>query len=131
MVRLIDDVDIARGDLLAVDREPRPAVVRELNATLCWLTDRPLRAGDRFSLRHTTRDVRAIVDSVLTRLDVATVMSEAATELDLNDIGSVRIRLAEPIIVDAYSTNRATGAFLLVDEASGATVAAGMVSDLT
>ncbi|SDJ14366.1 sulfate adenylyltransferase subunit 1 [Frankineae bacterium MT45] len=130
VLRLADDIDIARGDLLAVDRDPRPVVSREIDATVCWLTDRPLRAGDRFSLRHTTRDVRAVVDAVLSKLDVATVTSEPAAELGLNDIGTVRIRLADPIIVDSYSTNRSTGAFLLVDDASGATVAAGMVADL-
>ncbi|SOD74344.1 sulfate adenylyltransferase subunit 1 [Jatrophihabitans sp. GAS493] len=129
VLRLTDDIDIARGDLLAVDRDPRPVVTREVTATLCWLTDRPLRAGDRFSLRHTTRDVRAVVDGVVSKLDVATVTSEPATELGLNDIGNVRIRLADPIIVDAYATNRSTGAFLLVDDASGATVAAGMVAE--
>jgi sulfate adenylyltransferase subunit 1 len=127
-IRLADNIDIARGDLIAVDREPRPAVVRELLATLCWLSDEPLRAGTRLLLRHTTRQVLAVVDAVLTRLDVATVKSADASELGLNDIGTVRIRLAEPVMVDAYETNRSTGAFLLVDESSGATVSAGMVS---
>jgi sulfate adenylyltransferase subunit 1 len=127
-VRLSDDVDIARGDLIVVDGDPQPVLTRELTATLCWLTDKPLRAADRFQLRHTTRDVRAIVDGISSKLDIETVMSIDADELDLNDIGTVRIRLAEPIVVDPYSVNRSTGAFLLVDEASGATVAAGLVS---
>ena len=128
VVRLADDVDVARGDLLAVDREPRPAALRELVATVCWLSDRPLRPGDRFALRHTTRDVRAVVDGVVSRLDVATLDRAGATELTLNDIGSIRLRTAEPLPVDTYATNRSTGAFLLVDEATGATVAAGMVA---
>ena len=128
VVRLVDDVDVARGDLLAVDREPRPAALRELVATVCWLSDRPLRPGDRFALRHTTRDVRAVVDAVRSRLDVATLDQADATELSLNDIGSIQLRTAEPLTVDTYATNRSTGAFLLVDEASGATVAAGMVA---
>ena len=128
VVRLTDDVDVARGDLLAVDREPRPAALRGLVATVCWLSDRPLRPGDRFGLRHTTRDVRAVVDAVRSRLDVATLDQAEATELTLNDIGSIQLRTAEPLIVDTYATNRSTGAFLLVDEATGATVAAGMVA---
>jgi len=128
VVRLADDVDVARGDLLAVDREPRPAALRELVATVCWLADRPLRPGDRFALRHTTRDVRAVVDAVRSRLDVATLDQADATELSLNDIGSIQLRTAEPLTVDTYATNRSTGAFLLVDEATGATVAAGMVA---
>jgi sulfate adenylyltransferase subunit 1 len=128
VVRLADDVDVARGDLLAVDREPRPVALRELVATVCWLADRALRPGDRFALRHTTRDVRAVVDAVRSRLDVATLDQADATELSLNDIGSIQLRTAEPLTVDTYATNRSTGAFLLVDEATGATVAAGMVA---
>jgi sulfate adenylyltransferase subunit 1 len=129
VVRLTDDVDIARGDLLAVDREPRPASVRELTATVCWLAERPLRPADRLGLRHTTRDVRAVVDAVLSRLDVATLDQTVAAELTLNDIGRIRLRTSEPLTVDRYATNRSTGAFLLVDEVSGATVAAGMVAE--
>jgi sulfate adenylyltransferase subunit 1 len=98
-----------------------------LLATVCWLTDKLLRAGNRYQLRHTTRDIRAVVDEVQSRLDIASMVDLPATELGLNDIGSIRIRLAEPVVADPYSVNRSTGAFLLVDEASGATVAAGMV----
>ncbi|MEO6699893.1 MAG: GTP-binding protein [Jatrophihabitantaceae bacterium] len=126
-VRLIDDVDVARGDLIVVEGDPQPITSRELSATVCWLTDVPLRPGARYQLRHTTRDVRAIVDAVLSRLDVATVAQIEATELNLNDIGAVRIRLAEPIVADPYLVNRSTGSFLLVDESSGATVAAGLI----
>ncbi|MDT4935555.1 MAG: sulfate adenylyltransferase subunit 1 [Pseudonocardiales bacterium] len=129
VVRLADEIDIARGDLIAADREPLPVVTRELVGTVCWLSDRPLRPGDRFALRHTTRDVRAVVDAVPSRLDVATLSAVPADELALNDIGEVRVRLAEPIIADAYAASRSTGAFLLVDPTSGATMAAGMISD--
>ncbi|UQX87206.1 GTP-binding protein [Jatrophihabitans telluris] len=126
-VRLTDDIDVARGDQIVVDGEPAPLVTREIEATLCWLTDRPLRSADRFQLRHTTRDVRAVVDAVESKLDIASVQPIAAAEMGLNDIGRVRIRLAEQIVVDPYVRNRSTGAFLLVDESSGATVAAGLV----
>jgi sulfate adenylyltransferase subunit 1 len=128
IVRLADDIDIARGDMIAVDADPRPHSVSRFTATLCWLSDRPLRPGDRFALRHTTREVRAVVDDVCSRLDVATVTSAKAGELEFNDIGTVFVRTADPVIVDAYAVNRSTGAFLLVDETSGATMAAGMVS---
>jgi sulfate adenylyltransferase subunit 1 len=127
-VRLRDDLDVARGDLIVGEGDPQPVATRELLATVCWLTDRPLRAGDRYRVRHTTRDIRAVVDEVTSRLDVASALDQPATELGLNDIGAVRIRLAEPVVADPYSVNRSTGAFLLVDESSGATVAAGMVS---
>jgi sulfate adenylyltransferase subunit 1 len=126
-VRLADEIDIARGDLIVVDADPLPSVSRELVATVCWLTDTPLRPGARYQLRHTTRDVLAVVDEVQSRLDIATLAPEPVPELGLNDIGTVRIRLAEPVIADPYELNRSTGAFLLVDPASGATVAAGMV----
>jgi sulfate adenylyltransferase subunit 1 len=126
-VRLRNDLDVARGDLIVVEGDPQPITSRELLATVCWLTDRPLRAGDRYHVRHTTRDIRAVIDEVRSKLDIASFIDLPATELGLNDIGAVRIRLAEPVTADPYSVNRSTGAFLLVDEASGATVAAGMV----
>ncbi len=126
-VRLADDVDIARGDLIAVDAEPLPTATREVSATVCWLTDTPLRAGARYQLRHTTRDVLAVVDQVESRLDVAALAPIPADALELNDIGVIRIRLAEPIVSDPYVVNRSTGSFLLVDSTTGATVAAGML----
>ena len=127
-VRLRDDLDVSRGDLIVAEGDPQPVAGRELLATVCWLTDRPLRAGDRYRVRHTTRDIRAVVDEVSSRLDVASALHLPATELGLNDIGAVRIRLAEPVAADPYAVNRSTGAFLLVDENSGATVAAGLVN---
>jgi sulfate adenylyltransferase subunit 1 len=126
-IRLADDIDLSRGDLIVAIGDPAPQVSRELSATVCWLSDRPLRAGDRFQLRHTTRDVLAIVDAVHTKLDIATVSPIDSSELELNDIGTIHIRLAEPVVVDSYAVNRSTGSFLLVDPASGATMAAGMV----
>jgi sulfate adenylyltransferase subunit 1 len=126
-VRLCDDLDVSRGDLIVAEGDPEPITSRELLATVCWLTDRPLRAGDRYQVRHTTRDIRAVVEEVRSKLDIDSVADLPATELGLNDIGTVRIRLAEPVAADPYSVNRSTGAFLLVEEASGATVAAGLV----
>jgi sulfate adenylyltransferase subunit 1 len=126
-VRLRDDLDVSRGDLIVAEGQPEPVTSRELLGTVCWLTDRPLRAGDRYQLRHTTRNVRAVVDEVRSKLDIASVADLPATELGLNDIGTVRIRLAAPVATDPYSVSRSTGAFLLVDDSSGATVAAGMV----
>ncbi|HJQ00269.1 MAG TPA: GTP-binding protein [Jatrophihabitans sp.] len=126
-VRLADELDITRGDLIVVDEQPLPLVDRQLSTTVCWLTDTSLRAGGRYQLRHTTRDVRAVIDSVQSRLDVTSMEQIATDELNLNDIGEVRIRLAEPVAADPYLLSRSTGSFLLVDESSGATVAAGMI----
>jgi len=128
-VRLADDIDVARGDLLAVggaDGVPTPT--RELEAEVCWMAEAPLRAGGRYILKHTTSTVRAIVDAVCDRLDVAKLEAiPGPAELALNDIGKVRLRVSRELAVDPYAVNRATGAFILLDEASNETVGAGMV----
>jgi len=125
-VRLADDVDVARGDLLVAG--PLPASTRTLVAEVCWMAEAPLRAGGRYALKHTTSTVRAIVDGVSDRLDVATLAAiPGPAELALNDIGRVALRVSRELAVDPYAVNRATGAFILIDEASNETVAAGMV----
>jgi sulfate adenylyltransferase large subunit len=128
-IRLEDDVDVGRGDLLA-DPDRPPLVARDLTAELCWMSERPLEPGARVGVKHTTRGVRGLVDELVSVVDMHTLEDRPAPErLELNDLGVVRLRLAEPIAVDAYKQNRATGAFILVDEASNDTVAAGMVLD--
>ncbi len=125
-VRLGDDVDVARGDLLVAGS--LPASTRDLQAEVCWMAEAPLRAGGRYALKHTTSTVRAIVDGVSDRLDVATLEAiPGPAELALNDIGRVALRVSRELAVDPYAVNRATGAFILVDEASNETVGAGMV----
>jgi sulfate adenylyltransferase large subunit len=127
-VRLEDDIDIARGDMLA-DPERPPAVARELVATVCWMSERPLEPRARLGVKHTTRWVRAVVDELLSVVDIETFdeRSERPERLELNEIGRVALRLSEPLMVDPYGENRTTGAFILVDEATNDTVAAGMV----
>jgi len=126
-VRLEDEVDLARGELIAAAVDaPEPA--RELTATLCWLGDRRARAGDRLVLKHGTRAVPARIDSIDGRIDFATLEWPAAEELRLNDIAHVQLRLGGEIAADAYARCHATGAFILVDEATNDTVAAGMVA---
>ena len=112
-VRLEDEVDLARGELIATDP---PEVRRELTATLCWLGDRPALAGDRVALKHGTRTVPARIDSIDGRIDFETLEWPAAEELRLNDIAHVRLRLGGEIAADAYAQCHATGAFILVDE---------------
>ncbi|MDA0181204.1 GTP-binding protein [Solirubrobacter phytolaccae] len=126
-VRLEDEVDLARGELIAAV-EDAPTPTRELNATLCWLGDRPARPGDRFQLKHGTRSVPAKLDSVEGRIDFETLEWPVAEELRLNDIAHVKLRLGGEIAADVYARCHATGAFILVDESSLDTVAAGMVS---
>ncbi|MEW2219180.1 GTP-binding protein [Streptomyces sp. NPDC006990] len=125
-VRLADDLDISRGDLLApADAAVRPS--QDLTATVCHLHDRPLRPGDRVLLKHTTRTVKALVKGIPSRLTLADLSQHPEPgELAANDIGRVVLRTAEPLPVDPYTGSRRTGSFLLIDPADGSTLTAGM-----
>jgi sulfate adenylyltransferase large subunit len=126
-VRLADDIDVGRGDLL-VSADARPDVVRQLEATVCWFDERPATARGRYVLRHTTRSTKAMLDRLIDRLDVNTSKVEADPDrLAMNEIGTVLLTLADAVAVDPYQRNRTTGSFILVDEATNATVAAGMI----
>ncbi len=126
-VRLADDLDVSRGQILASPGAP-PAVTRELVADVCWLDERALRVGGRYLVKAATRVTRATVADVQHVIDVDTLDRDAAaTTLGLNDIGRLRLRTAEPLAVDTYAENRTTGAFILLDEATNGTVGAGMV----
>ena len=124
---LEDEIDVSRGDLIcAVDGAPELA--REVEATVCWMTDAPLRAGAKYAIKHSTHAARAVVDEVVDRVDVHTLQPDGdATELALNDIGRVRLRTSKPLAFDPYARNRATGSFILIDEATNDTVGAGMI----
>jgi sulfate adenylyltransferase large subunit len=127
-VRLEDDVDVSRGDVIvATDAAPEP--VRELEADVCWMSERPLLPGARLILKTTTQATPIKVDALLDEVDLHTLgrSATAPAQLALNALGAVRLRSKRPLIVDAYATNRATGAFILIDEGTNDTVAAGMV----
>jgi sulfate adenylyltransferase subunit 1 len=126
VLRLTDDIDVSRGDLIAAADEPS-LTTRNLSGTVAVLSERPLRQRDRVLLRVGTRTVRALVDDIVDQLDIATMEQRTAPDgLALNAIGRVRIRLADDVAVDDYRALRRTGAFLLIDEADGSTLAAGM-----
>jgi bifunctional enzyme CysN/CysC len=125
-VRLADEVDVSRGDMIAA-ADDAPTSTQEFEATVCWMSDAPLSPGRRVLLKHTTRTVKAIVSALLDTLDVTNLASGPATSFGLNDIGRVTIRTSSPVFVDDYNVDRTTGAFVLIDEATGATVGAGMV----
>jgi sulfate adenylyltransferase subunit 1 len=127
-VRVTDDLDIARGDLLAAANAPA-RVTRDFQGVVCWLADHPLTAGARVLVRTGTRTVRARVAHLDHRLDVQTLTRQPATQLRLNDIAQLTVRTGEPVAVDDYRNHRRTGAFLLIDEHDGATLAAGMAGD--
>ncbi|HEY2218930.1 MAG TPA: GTP-binding protein [Gaiellaceae bacterium] len=130
-IRLEDDVDVSRGDLLA-DPDRPPTIARELTAHLCWMSERPLEPRTRLAVKHTTRNARAVVDELVSVVDMDTLEDRRAPErLELNDLAVVRLRLAEPLVVDTYERNPPTGSFILIDEASNDTVAAGMLLDVS
>jgi sulfate adenylyltransferase subunit 1 len=127
-LRLTDDIDVARGDLIAAAASA-PEPTRDLIATVCWLSDVPLSRHSRVLLKHTTRTTRAIISAVDGVLDLDAVRIVPAEDLGLNDIGRLRIRTSEPIAAEPYARHRRTGAFLLIDAQSGQTLAAGMIGD--
>jgi bifunctional enzyme CysN/CysC len=126
-VTLADRLDVGRGDVL-VGPVDRPVIARELDATLCWMSDQPLHPGRRYALKHTTRTVRATVLEISERTDPDTLERQLEpTSLALNDIGNVRLRTNAALVADPYVLGRETGAFILIDEDSNDTVAAGVI----
>ncbi|MFT4034214.1 MAG: GTP-binding protein [Patulibacter sp.] len=127
-VTLEDDVDVSRGDVIvAAGAAPEP--VRELDADLCWMSDRPLVPGARLLLKTTTQTTAVKVDQLVDEVDLHTLgrSEQPPATLQLNSLGTVRLRSKRPLVVDPYAKNRATGAFILIDEGTNDTVAAGMV----
>ncbi|GAA3080844.1 GTP-binding protein [Streptomyces roseofulvus] len=128
-IRLADDIDISRGDLLAPSGDA-PATSQDVEATVCHVADQPLTVGQRVLLKHTTRTVKAIVKEIPSRLTLDDLSQHPNPgQLVANDIGRVRVRTAEPLALDAYADSRRTGSFLLIDPADGTTLAAGMAGE--
>jgi sulfate adenylyltransferase subunit 1 (EFTu-like GTPase family) len=122
----LEGAAVERGDMIVAAGDSVRAST-SLDATVCWMSERPLRPGDLFRLKHTSRVVGARVDEIGGRLDVTSMAEEPAPELGLNDIGRLRLRLDEPVFADPYDRNRATGSFILIDEETGDTAGAGLV----
>ena len=126
-LRLADDVDVSRGDVIA-HADDAPSVNKDVTATVCWMTQQPLRVGQKLAFKHTTRTGRAIVRGLAHQLDVNTLVPLGAPDgLGLNEIGEVSLKLSQQFVTDSYADNRTTGSFILIDEASGATVGAGLI----
>ena len=124
---LEDEIDVSRGDLIC-HPDDAPELARELEATVCWMADAPLRAGGRYAIKHATHAARAIVEKVIDHVDVHTLTPDPrATELALNDIGRIRVRTSKPLAFDPYARNRAMGSLILIDESTNDTVGAGMI----
>jgi sulfate adenylyltransferase subunit 1 len=129
-LRLADDIDISRGDLICRPHN-QPTVAQDIEAMVCWMSvERPLTPRTKLVIKHTTRTARALVRDLHYRLDVNTLhRDEDASALRLNEIGRVGLRVTQPLFVDDYTRNRLTGGFILIDEATNGTVAAGMIID--
>ncbi|MGN6162804.1 MAG: sulfate adenylyltransferase subunit 1 [Marmoricola sp.] len=127
-IRLEDDVDVSRGDTIArVNNAPTPT--QDVDAMICWMSSTPLQPRQKLAIKHTTRTGRALIKDIQYRLDVNTLHRDLdAQGLGLNEIGRVQLRTTAPLLADPYSKNRTTGSFILIDEATGVTVGAGMIN---
>jgi len=126
-IQLADDIDVSRGDMI-VGAEQLPGVSVDLQARVCWMAQRPLQVNRKFFLKHNTQTAQAIVTEIESKLDIHSFESRPdAAELAMNDIGIIRLRTARPLVYDGYATNRFTGSFVLVEQGTNATVAAGML----
>lgn len=123
---LEDDIDISRGDMI-VKPEALPRSQDIVDAELCWFSETPLDARRTYLIHHTTREVRAKLAGEVQVFDIAALCHVAANSVGMNDIARVRFRLARPIFCDRYEENRASGAFIVIDEVSNNTVGAGMI----
>jgi bifunctional enzyme CysN/CysC len=129
-VRLADEIDISRGDMICRPHN-QPTVAQDIDAVVCWMDESAaLQVGKKYAIKHTTRMARCAIRDVQYRLDVNTLHRDESTHsLSLNEIGRVRLRTTVPLMVDDYSRNRTTGGFVLIDEATHRTVAAGMITE--
>jgi bifunctional enzyme CysN/CysC/sulfate adenylyltransferase subunit 1 len=128
---LADDIDISRGDMI-VGMENLPGCGADLHARICWMHQKSLQPGKKFFFKHTTQTAQAVVIALESRINMATFEPEPQPPaLAMNDIGVLRLKISKPIVFDGYSTNRLTGSFVLIEQGTNATVAAGMLSPPT
>ena len=127
-ITLEDEIDMSRGDML-VKANNQPVPTQDIDAMVCWFSsDKPLAGRGKYILRHTTKEVKAIVTEVCYKININTLRKiEDDLTLNLNDIGRIKVRTSAPLIADSYKSNRITGSFVLIDELTNATVAAGMI----
>jgi len=123
---LEDEIDTSRGDMIIKTGSPIDPV-KQIEAFVCWLSETPLSPARTYIVRHTTRESKAKVGAISYKVDVNTLEQQATTDLKMNDIARMSFKLAQPLMVDSYSKNRATGAFIVIDESTNNTVGAGMI----
>jgi sulfate adenylyltransferase subunit 1 len=123
---LEDEIDTSRGDMIVKTSEA-PQVVKQIEAFVCWLAETPLSPARTYIVRHTTRESKAKIGAIQYKIDVNTLEQQSATDLKMNDIARLTFKLAQPLMIDPYINNRATGAFIVIDESTNNTVGAGMI----
>ncbi|MBC8342432.1 MAG: sulfate adenylyltransferase [Bacteroidetes bacterium] len=126
-IQLENDIDISRGDMI-VKEFSQPNMNQDIDIMLCWFTETPLAIGSKFIIKHTTREVKAILKDVRYKVDINTLHRiQDDKHIGLNDIGRVHLRTSSPLIFDTYKKNKITGSVILIDEKNNYTVAAGMI----
>jgi len=124
---LTDDIDISRGDMIVASGN-LPQVGQEIELMLCWFNEKPLNPVDKYIVRHTSREAKAIIREVVSKMDINTLEGHPADlNIGMNDIGKIRIKTSQPLFFDSYFRNRITGSLVLIDEGTNETVAAGMI----
>jgi sulfate adenylyltransferase subunit 1 len=124
---LEDDIDISRGDMI-VRSGDQVTVAKQFDADICWLSEQPLNLRRKYTIKHTTKTAKAFIAQIQYRVDVNTLRHiNGISELQMNDIARVDVKVQQPFVVDSYVRNRATGSFIVIDEGTHSTVAAGMI----
>jgi sulfate adenylyltransferase subunit 1 len=129
---LEDEIDTSRGDIIVKTGSPSSSKkqvepVKQIEAFVCWLSETPMSTARTYVIRHTTRESKAKISTIAYKVDVNTLEQQATTDLKMNDIARITFKLAQPLMVDSYAVNRATGAFIMIDESTNNTVGAGMI----
>lgn len=125
---LEDEIDISRGDMFVRTSANPPKVEKEFEAMLCWLSETPLDKNRKYLVKHTTRSAKCLFSNIDYRVDVNTLEHHSTATLNMNDIARVAMKVQQPLVFDSYATDRATGSFIVIDEATNNTVAAGMIA---
>lgn len=127
MMTLEDDIDISRGDMIAKENN-MPETGQDLDVMVCWMTDKPLQLRGKYSIKHTSRDARAMVTEIMYKMDINNLHRlEDDKNIGLNDVGRIKIRTTQPLFYDTYRRNRSTGSLVIIDEATNVTVGACMI----
>jgi sulfate adenylyltransferase subunit 1 len=127
VMTLEDEIDVSRGDTITKANNP-PNVTQDVEAMICWFSEKKLVPNGKYIIRHTTREAKSVIKAARYKVNINTLhKAEGDLDIGMNDIGRIQLRTAVPLIADAYQRNRSTGSFILIDEFTNATVAAGMI----